>query len=366
MPAIWNHHGNGWSLMAPSGFPDEAALHELVAKAPQVLPLAGAPALIILGREVLLGGNYADLIAVESTGRLTIIEIKLQKNAEARRAVIAQVLTYAAALHGVSIETLEKDVLASQLKAAGVDAISGAAKNQDQSGSFDHDAFTATLQQCLNEGGFRLVIVLDDAPAELVRIAGFLESVTDKLLIDLVTVSAYDVGGSRMIVPQRVDPGLSTSNSIGGKLSSQAVNSGRLVDGASDFESSFQDAPLAQRAIFEKLTNWAKNLENNGLVRLSTYHGSSGRLTLLPRLLADNVGLVTIWSDKGPYLQFWRSVIERRAPEFLPALEQLALPAKIGQGTVTKVITDSLLEKLSDAYRTASKGRLTVGDLPKE
>jgi hypothetical protein len=48
--------------------------------------------------------------------------------------------------------------------------------------------------------------VLDAAPVELVRLVGHLEAVTDKLLIDLVTVSAYDVNGSRILVPQRVEP----------------------------------------------------------------------------------------------------------------------------------------------------------------
>jgi hypothetical protein len=39
-----------------------------------------------------------------------------------------------------------------------------------------------------------------------VRLVGYLEAVTDKLLIDLVTVTAYDVHGSRVLVPQRVEP----------------------------------------------------------------------------------------------------------------------------------------------------------------
>ena len=82
--------------MAPVGFPDEATLHTLVEEAPQLLPLAGSPQLTIVGREVQLGAGWADLIAVEPTGRVVVIEIKLAKNAEARRAVISQVLTYAA------------------------------------------------------------------------------------------------------------------------------------------------------------------------------------------------------------------------------------------------------------------------------
>jgi hypothetical protein len=44
-----------------------------------------------VGREVPLGGGYADLLAVEASGRLGMIEVKLARNSEARRAVVAQV-----------------------------------------------------------------------------------------------------------------------------------------------------------------------------------------------------------------------------------------------------------------------------------
>ncbi len=62
-----------------------------------------------------LGPGYADLIAVEADGRLAIIEIKLRRNAEARRAVVAQVLTYAAYLKGIDVQALERDVLGSHI-----------------------------------------------------------------------------------------------------------------------------------------------------------------------------------------------------------------------------------------------------------
>jgi hypothetical protein len=51
------------------------------------------------------------------------------------------------------------------------------------------------------------VLVLDDAPAELVRLVGYLEGIAQQLTIDLVTVSRYQMGDVEAIVPQRVDPG---------------------------------------------------------------------------------------------------------------------------------------------------------------
>jgi hypothetical protein len=91
MTAIWQNDGAGWRLLAATGFPQEAALHQLVGGAPQLLPLAGAPRLVVLGSEVPLGSGYADLLAVEVTGRPVVIEVKLAQNAEARRAVYGAV-----------------------------------------------------------------------------------------------------------------------------------------------------------------------------------------------------------------------------------------------------------------------------------
>ncbi|MDP9351633.1 MAG: hypothetical protein M3P51_08860, partial [Chloroflexota bacterium] len=164
MTAIWHNDGAGWHLMAPSGFPDEAALHTLIEEAPQVLPLAGTPTLAVVGREVSVSSGYADLLAVEPSGRLVIIEVKLARNAESRRAIIAQVLTYAADLHGMDVATLERDVLGSHLRRRGYDSLAGAMAASDQTGSFDASSFSNGLAESLSQGRFRLVLVLDSAP----------------------------------------------------------------------------------------------------------------------------------------------------------------------------------------------------------
>jgi RecB family endonuclease NucS len=101
MAAIWGSGPGGrWRALTPANYPAEAALHDLVEDAPQMLPLAGAPRLTILGPEVRPGSGSADLVAVDATGRLVIIEVKLAGNAESRRAVVAQVLSYAGYLQG--------------------------------------------------------------------------------------------------------------------------------------------------------------------------------------------------------------------------------------------------------------------------
>lgn len=338
--------------MAPSVFPDEAALHTLIEDAPQILPLAGTPTLAVVGREVSLPSGYADLIALEPSGRLAIIEVKLASNAESRRAIIAQVLTYAADLHGMDAITLQRDVLGSHLRKRAYDSLVGAMEANVQSGSFDASDFSLGLAESLSHGRFRLVLVLDSAPPELVRLVGYFASITDKLLVDLIAVSAYTVNGSQVLVPQRVDPERQASEPEPTTTARKAT--GRLVDGAGDFLATIDAvSDEHQRADLRRLYDWAMALEHDSLVKLSTYHGK-GQWTLLPRLQPENVGLVTIWNSDGAHLQLWRSVFERRAPNILPLIEQIISPVKVGQGSYAPVLTDALLDALTVAYREAA------------
>ncbi len=98
MTGIWSEAEDGWRPLAPVGFSQEKELHDLIERSPGMLPLAGSPRLVVLGREVRCGTGWADLIAVEAdSGVPVVIEIKLASNAD-RRAVLTQVLGYAAYL----------------------------------------------------------------------------------------------------------------------------------------------------------------------------------------------------------------------------------------------------------------------------
>ncbi len=360
MSAIWRNDGDGWRLEAPSGFQDERALHDLVEQAPQLLPLAGTPTLSVLGREVRLGTGFADLLAIESSGRPVVIEVKLAYNAEARRAVISQVLTYAASLFRLSREQLEQDTLSRILAQRGYTTIAEVVAADAQAGDFDAQAFNSALEESLAAGRFRLVIVLDDAPAELVQLAGYLEAVTDNLTIDLVTVSRYHIGESVILIPQRLDPGRDVTEPPV-RASASADGGGLLVEGATDFVNAIPSAPLDQQDKLRRMSDWAVAIGSEGLARLATYHGKDGRrLTLLPRLKTDNVGLVTIYNDANlAYLQFWRSVFERRAPKSLVRVNALLAPDEVRQGNAMTDVSQELLDALTDAYREAAAGVIT-------
>jgi hypothetical protein len=112
-------------------------------------------------------------------------------------------------------------------------------------------------------------------------------------------------------------------------------------------------APSLQEPL-TRLADWADGLEREGLVKLASFRVRAGITTLLPRLPADNAGLVSIASDiRSAYMQFWRSVFERRAPDSIAGVEA-ALGAGIRQGNATRSFPEPLLETISEAYREAA------------
>lgn len=353
MSSIWAENEGTWKLLAPVGFPDEATLHRLVEEAPHLLPLSGSPALIVLGREVPLGGGYADVLAVEPSGRLALVEVKLARNAEARRAVVAQILAYAAYLRGTSTETLERETLRSQLRERGYETIASLVASQDAEGSFDEAEFASKLAGSLSGGRFRLVLVLDDAPAELVRLVGYLESIAPELAIDLVALRAYDINGRRALVPQRIEP----ERQAVSVQPAQAAEPRRPKPyriPPEEFEESISHAPEPARPPLKRMYQWARSLEQEGALRLLAIRGTSGRTTLLPYLLNEDAGLITIWNDNGFYLSPWRSVFERRAARSSARVEAALAPQRLGSGNSIRDINDELLDALAAAYREAA------------
>ncbi len=339
-------------MLSKVGFPDEDTLHTLVEKTPQLLPLAGSPQLAVVGREVRLGSGSADLIAVEPSGRLVIIEVKLAKNAEARRAVVAQVLAYAAHLQGLSPTELEGDVLRRHLQVRGFDTLFAAALSASQEDDSDsaRARFEDGLSDSLRSGSFRLVIVLDDVPDDLVTLVGYLQYVTDRLLIDLVTLASYQVGGTQLVVPTRVEP----ERARPARSEADRVE-GTDTAGIDEFRQAVALAPVGQLPFLTAVCDWAEGLADRGLAALTTYKGSAG--PSLRVYVPGDMSLVTIGSGATAWMQLWQSVFDRRAPVAKVAVESV-LGASIKQGTGVRDLPEGLLSALTSAYVEASGGKL--------
>lgn len=363
MAGIWINSGTDetrWTLGAPRPFPDEKTLHGLIAENPQLLPLTGSPQLTILGSEVQLGAGYADILAVEPSGRPAIIEVKLAYSQEARSAIVSQALYYAAFLQGLTVENLEqKFAVRDHLETAGHKSILEAVQANGQDGIVDADSFTNSLQGFLDRGEFRLVLVLDGVPDELARIVSYLDAMTiQALTIDLITVSVYDVNDTQVVLPQRVVLALNAegihAKSDASKPTTKSQEPVRS-EGSQAFRDAIAHASGEDRDTFDKLIVWAEQIAELPDVRLVSTIGVA-KVTLNPILLTEGVGLVTISAydnNQKPVIYGNRSVFERRAPNSLADIEQNFPDFKIGFGTVVPT-SDEFLDALTAPYREAT------------
>lgn len=150
-------------------------------------------------------------------------------------------------------------------------------------------------------------------------------------------------------VPRRLEP--ERSHQKPAQAAAAPPKTGYLTPGAEDFLAIISTAPPDQQGFLQRLTDWAVTLGDRGLAQLSTYHGKAGITMLLPRL-SDGAGLVTIYMDtRSAYLQFWRSVFERRAPRSLPTVEAEVGETGVRQGNVVYEISDELLAALNGGLR---------------
>lgn len=235
MSGVWIKNEGGWKTAASQKFGLEKDLHELAEENIHMLPLAGSPNLVVIGSEVSLGSGWADLLAVETMGRPVIIEVKLARNAEARRAIVAQALSYAAWLRGSKVEDLERGPLRGYLRKQGHGSILEAVQAQDQQSEVDKDAFAEAMQEYLSSGAFRLVLLLDETSVELERIVAYLDAVTRKAItIDLKPyVSLW-----RSVFERRAPNAIAKVEQINGKEigkgSSATVITRELLDALTD------------------------------------------------------------------------------------------------------------------------------------
>jgi hypothetical protein len=208
----------------------------------------------------------------------------------------------------------------------------------------------------LQDGGVRVVLVLDRAPQELVRLVGFLEAVTHGLSIDLVTVTSYQVGDRTVVVPQREEP----DRPVRSESASQdnPATPGRpteTVPGWEAFAERVEAAAAAHRPTLDLFVQWAARIADAGLADVHTFFGKTGNVVLLPRIPGYEAGLVSLYlrPDGRPALQWWRTVFERRAPGSIAVVEAAA-SAQMGQGSMAPAPDAALLDTLFDAYAEAN------------
>jgi hypothetical protein len=183
----------------------EHQIQEIVFEHPSVLPIealdsAFAPA-IPVGREIGTAVGPVDALFVSPDGGITVVEAKLWRNPEARRAVVGQVLDYATALSSWSYEALDRACRNSTRQ-----TLFSRVRSQSGEDSLHEATFVDAVARNLQAGRFLLLIVGDGIREEVERMAAYVQS-TPRLQFQLALVELriFDSdAGDRVIVPSVV------------------------------------------------------------------------------------------------------------------------------------------------------------------
>jgi hypothetical protein len=188
--ALIRQPGQEATLVPETSLPAEADLHAALTEHPELIPGEdiGLGRLAVLGSESRMGTGRADLVLVDENGMLCLVEVKKEGNPDTRR-VVAQLIDYAAALWGASLDEFERTIvgpyLAERAKQADPGPVSladylserfaadpGDIEEGGDPGSTDR--LLTTLEGALRSGQFRLVVAAPELPPSVRRALEYL------------------------------------------------------------------------------------------------------------------------------------------------------------------------------------------------
>lgn len=183
----------------------EAWLQHALFKAPSCLPVREIDPhsgdLIPVCKELETGAGPADILYVTKTGQIVLVETKLWRNPEARRAVLAQILDYAKELSGWTFADLQRQVAAATKNGPGEllrcvrDAVQG----------LDEASFVDGINRSLRTGDFILLIVGDGIRSGAESLVGFIQQYGNlRFAIGLIEVAAYRLADDVVLLQPRI------------------------------------------------------------------------------------------------------------------------------------------------------------------
>lgn len=300
----------------------EEALQTVIEKQPNVL--AGRqmdpndpPRFVLLCREMPSGEGSLDLLLVDQWGELTLVETKLIANSDARRAVIGQIIEYAA----YAVESWGNG----RARAKAVEFWNKRGKNLDdllreQFGEdLDVDSFWNNVGANLQRGQIRLIIAADELRTEVRRMIEYLNAEMKQARVYGLELRRYgEESGPQVLVPNLVGQMQAT------EVKPLSEVTPWPVDRLQDAYDNLLDEQLGKR--LRTLLDWAVKerifLESRTKAPSFGFRGRSGQR--LVSFFAD--GTVYCYINERPYLggaeERDRLVAELKALQLLdPALD---------------------------------------------
>lgn len=210
MPLIRVGASGGTSLKEQA-YENEAELENVLAEHVELLREGDEPPLALVTSQLRVpGSGVADLVLIDAAGIPVVVEVKLSRNPQSRREVIAQVFDYAATLTDWTVDELN-----SQTEGCLEEALRSLS-NGDDTNFKERWRSTGTN---LRAGVVRVVVAVDQQTEDLSRIISYINDHSD-LDVRLTVVKKYsDPSGDTVFsstTPVLSEDNLPTS-SVGGR-----------------------------------------------------------------------------------------------------------------------------------------------------
>lgn len=367
---IRDKSSNSIALLPEAKVGQEELLQQAIKQNPQLIPAADYDLgeLLVVDREATAGNGYADLVCLDPSGQIVIVEMKRgPENPDSRR-VVAQVLEYGAHFWQMTAEEFERRALeffrSSQCESARLKQVHslqeafelpeetgpGVCEGESIGDGFD---ILESIQENLTQGRFVYLIISTRIDAPLRRVMEYLNS-TASFRIGAVEIDYFTDGEQELFVPRSIAPAGSPKRATQGSRTDRETFLGSVIPGTEQF--------------FEDLLGGLAEL---GFTIVWGTRGCSCRLRVGERYVTFLCCYPsTVWWLKNK--QASQIDITTRAPDHMPELEP-AIKAwaaksteigewKDGKNTSSLYIGNSapeeLLESLLDAAREAAE---TIG-----
>jgi len=204
MKIIWRQKGSGWEVATGHIYRDEAQLQSFLAENPVLIPFEDTSDQIlhpkVMLREAgLPGSGSSDIVGVDETGSVTVIECKLAANPEVKRKVIGQVLEYAAYLWRKPysfLDDLAQKRLQKPLAQAVFDQL-----DEEARADWDEPALIQATANRLLSSEFGIIIAVDSMNDELRRTIEFLTQGPSRLEAFALELTFFTSGDREILVP---------------------------------------------------------------------------------------------------------------------------------------------------------------------
>lgn len=176
--AIRNEKDGAWKRIPPNGDGDtDEYIQDLIHQIPELISVEGAgqnePNLKVCIKNTQGNGSQDDsgLIGVDGDGSITIVECKVADDSSARGQIMGRVLEYAANLWEISYEEFDSMVINSEGR-----SIAELMSEKIPAEEWSEEKFKGSISATLQQGDFRLVMVVNGITDELRRTIKFLNA----------------------------------------------------------------------------------------------------------------------------------------------------------------------------------------------